>query len=358
MLKNEMAYFARVTRGRGGGSLPADSTGSVVGGAKGENEDEGGSSGNGSKSGEGNGNGNGNGNGGSESKSKSKSKNTNPINAVIMGRKTWDSIPPRYRPLRGRVNVVVSRMPEKMNFGGGKGNVEGPIAVSSIRDGLEVLRRRFDVDGTSGTPSTSIPTHGATTPSTPAPHGTSPTATTTTETNTTTNTTTAPITETPHPPSPPKSLGRMFIIGGAKIYASALRIPECNRILMTRIMTDFECDVFFPAKLGDFVEGRERERESDHWRDRDLDPKKEEGEEGEGGEEEGIGGERNEGEGEGEGEGGEGEGKVGDDDAWIRSTQEELDAWVGEEVPRGIQVEGDVRYEFGMWRRKVRRKGK
>ena len=30
-------------------------------------------------------------------------------NAVIMGRRTWESIPPRYRPLPGRINIVVSR---------------------------------------------------------------------------------------------------------------------------------------------------------------------------------------------------------------------------------------------------------
>ena len=28
---------------------------------------------------------------------------------VIMGRKTWDSIPPRFRPLPGRTNIVVTR---------------------------------------------------------------------------------------------------------------------------------------------------------------------------------------------------------------------------------------------------------
>jgi dihydrofolate reductase len=31
--------------------------------------------------------------------------------AVIMGRKTWDSLPPRFRPLPGRSNIVVTRQP-------------------------------------------------------------------------------------------------------------------------------------------------------------------------------------------------------------------------------------------------------
>ena len=36
-------------------------------------------------------------------------KRTTLSHPVIMGRKTWDSIPPRFRPLPGRTNIVVTR---------------------------------------------------------------------------------------------------------------------------------------------------------------------------------------------------------------------------------------------------------
>lgn len=32
-------------------------------------------------------------------------------NLVIMGRKTWESIPPRHRPLKGRINLVLTENP-------------------------------------------------------------------------------------------------------------------------------------------------------------------------------------------------------------------------------------------------------
>ncbi|MGE5470138.1 MAG: dihydrofolate reductase [Bacteroidota bacterium] len=31
---------------------------------------------------------------------------------VLMGRKTWESLPPRFRPLPGRRNIVISRQPD------------------------------------------------------------------------------------------------------------------------------------------------------------------------------------------------------------------------------------------------------
>lgn len=31
-------------------------------------------------------------------------------NACILGRKTWESIPPRFRPLRDRLNVVLTTL--------------------------------------------------------------------------------------------------------------------------------------------------------------------------------------------------------------------------------------------------------
>lgn len=36
---------------------------------------------------------------------------------VIMGRKTWDSLPPRFRPLPGRQNIVITRQPDWSDAG-------------------------------------------------------------------------------------------------------------------------------------------------------------------------------------------------------------------------------------------------
>src|SRR3989338_4041253 len=55
-----------------------------------------------------------------------KTRDKNKRNAVIMGRKTWDSLPSRFRPLPNRVNVVITR----------NDNLEFPQGVLRA-DGLE-----------------------------------------------------------------------------------------------------------------------------------------------------------------------------------------------------------------------------
>jgi dihydrofolate reductase / thymidylate synthase len=45
-------------------------------------------------------------------------------NAVIMGRKTWDSIAPKFRPLKGRLNIVLTR----------RGNCQVPDGVLVAED--------------------------------------------------------------------------------------------------------------------------------------------------------------------------------------------------------------------------------
>ena len=49
---------------------------------------------------------------------------------VIMGRKTWDSIPAKFRPLPGRQNVVVTRQPDWQAAGAqSAGNLDEALAL-------------------------------------------------------------------------------------------------------------------------------------------------------------------------------------------------------------------------------------
>ncbi len=60
------------------------------------------------------------------------------VNAVIMGRKTWESLPEKSRPLKGRVNIVLSR---------GYADVPtGVLVVNSLEDALSQLWHDETVD--------------------------------------------------------------------------------------------------------------------------------------------------------------------------------------------------------------------
>eukprot|EP00448_Togula_jolla_P018061 CAMPEP_0170591302 /NCGR_PEP_ID=MMETSP0224-20130122/12331_1 /TAXON_ID=285029 /ORGANISM="Togula jolla, Strain CCCM 725" /LENGTH=486 /DNA_ID=CAMNT_0010915157 /DNA_START=56 /DNA_END=1516 /DNA_ORIENTATION=+ len=102
-------------------------------------------------------------------------------NVVIMGRKTWESIPEKFRPLPGRINLVLTRAasPEALY-------PSGVLTASSISSALELLGKRDDVL-------------------------------------------------------------EVFVIGGQNAYKEAVEMECCERIFITRIGVDMECDAFFPA---------------------------------------------------------------------------------------------------------------
>ncbi len=92
---------------------------------------------------------------------------------VIMGRRTWESLPPRFRPLPGRRNIVVSRSTEWAAEGADRvASLDDALRLSAgdevwvigggmlyaeavgIADVLEVTRLDLAVDGDTRAPST------------------------------------------------------------------------------------------------------------------------------------------------------------------------------------------------------------
>ncbi|OLT47414.1 dihydrofolate reductase [Gordonia sp. CNJ-863] len=51
-------------------------------------------------------------------------------NPVVMGRKTWDSLPPKFRPLPGRTNIVVTRNPDW--------SADGAVVARSVEEALDL----------------------------------------------------------------------------------------------------------------------------------------------------------------------------------------------------------------------------
>lgn len=128
-------------------------------------------------------------------------------NAVIMGRKTFDSIPPKFRPLKDRINIVITRSPSRLESSTGQSGGGDVIAASSIADGLNKLQYQT------------------------------------------------------------QTLGRVFVIGGAEIYKQAIGLKECERVLWTRLGREWECDTWFAD--GILQDGGDEEvRGKNGWRRR------------------------------------------------------------------------------------------
>lgn len=59
-------------------------------------------------------------------------------NAVIMGRTTWESIPENHKPLKARVNIVVTR---QLNY-----HAKAAIVASSLEDALAKAHQHGEVE--------------------------------------------------------------------------------------------------------------------------------------------------------------------------------------------------------------------
>ncbi|KAI7731293.1 hypothetical protein M8C21_002569 [Ambrosia artemisiifolia] len=104
-------------------------------------------------------------------------------NAVIMGRKTWDSIPLQYRPLSGRLNVVLSRSTTCS-----VASSENVVTCGSIPSALELLAS--------------------------SPYS--------------------------------LEIDKVFVIGGGQILREAMNGTGCEAIHMTEIDANIDCDTFIP----------------------------------------------------------------------------------------------------------------
>ena len=56
---------------------------------------------------------------------------------VVMGRKTWESIPTKFRPLPGRQNIVVTRQPDF--------RAEGAQRAGSIEEAIDLCQQDSDI---------------------------------------------------------------------------------------------------------------------------------------------------------------------------------------------------------------------
>lgn len=108
-------------------------------------------------------------------------------NAVIMGRKTWDSIPIKFRPLKDRVNVVLSSTMSPT----ADDKASSPVIARNLDEAISLLQSQA---------------------------------------------------------SP--RIVRAYVIGGYAVYRAALERAETDRVLLTRVEgDDWECDTFFPVDL-------------------------------------------------------------------------------------------------------------
>jgi dihydrofolate reductase/thymidylate synthase len=107
----------------------------------------------------------------------------NKTNALIMGRKTWESIPLKFRPLPKRINIILSKTAEAKDLEGYK---EGLVFVCrSLDDALTLCEDKLE-----------------------------------------------------------DQVEKAIVIGGASLYNESFKHPSCKWIYYTEIHKKFDCDTF------------------------------------------------------------------------------------------------------------------
>ena len=112
--------------------------------------------------------------------------NPNMTNVVIMGRKTWESIPEKYRPLQGRINIILSTTMKETN------EFLNEYEHTYIVDSFKNMIKRIEYFSTK------------------------------------------------------YKLYKIFIIGGSKIYEESFDKCYINKVHISYINEKYECDTFFP----------------------------------------------------------------------------------------------------------------
>lgn len=174
-----------------------------------------------------------------------------------MGRKTYDSVPPKLRPLGKRLNVVISRDKEGVVAERVRGELEAKWGRERELAEAKAKARAEESAAAAGQATTTTATT-ATTP-VPAEGRTDAFVSASLEEALTRLDATAAEEE--------GGVGNVFVIGGAEIYGASLRLGTESgsgvkrkvRLVMTDVEkvdgSGFECDTFFPIDGKDLAGG-------------------------------------------------------------------------------------------------------
>ena len=104
-------------------------------------------------------------------------------NAVIMGRKTWESLPQRVRPLKNRINIVLTRSKTREEIT----DQDDVLVAASYDEALDLVDEMGE------------------------------------------------------------KVESCWVIGGSAVYKEAMENSRLDKIFITKILNDYDCDTFFPS---------------------------------------------------------------------------------------------------------------